>query len=361
MRVLVAPDALKGALSQQRFAGAVAAGLRRALADVEVIGCPLADGGEGTAAVVQAALGGQWIRVPARDAYGRARVADVLVLPDGTWVMEAAEGPGFVAEANRPRSAASTTSAGLGDMLAAAITGGAQRVWIGLGGTGSTDGGWGLLQALGAADGGVAAGPSLRLPACPVPLTAWCDVMVPATGPHGAVYRYGPQKGVAPDELPALAAAVDDLGAALEVAAGRALRQQPGAGAAGGAGMALAALGAQLVPGTEAVAGVVHLDDWLDVADVVVTGEGRLDESSLDGKVVGTVLAHARARGVPAVALVGECGSAAAMQAAYAAGLAAAYPLALAPRTRADAMAQSAYWAEEAASHMGPWLARWTR
>ncbi len=356
MRVLVAPDALKGALSQQRFASAVAAGLRRALAGVEVIGCPLADGGEGTAAVVQAALGGRWVRVPAHDAYGRHRMAEVLVLRDGTWVMEAAEGPGFVPEARRPRSAASTTSAGLGDMLAAAITGGARRVWIGLGGTGSTDGGWGLLQAL-----GVAQGSALRLPPFPVPLTAWCDAMVPATGPRGAVYRYGPQKGVAPDELPALATAVDDLGAALEAAAGRPLRQQPGAGAAGGAGMALAALGAQLVPGAEAVAGVVHLDDWLDVADVVVTGEGRLDESSLDGKVVGTVLAHARARGVPAVALVGEFGSAAAMQAAYAAGLAAAFPLTLAPRTRADAMAQSAHWAQESAFHMGQWLSRWAR
>ena len=139
------------------------------------------------------------------------------------------------------------------------------------------------------------------------------------------------------------------------------MRQQPGAGAAGGVGMALAALGAQLVPGAEAVAQVVHLDDGLDVADVVVTGEGRLDESSLDGKVVGTVLAHARARAVPAVALVGEFGAAAAMQGVYAAGLAAAFPLALAPRTRAAAMAESAHWAEESAFHMGQWLSRWTR
>ena len=355
MRVLVAPDALKGAISQQVFAAGIAEGLRRALPDAEVIGCPLADGGEGTAAVVQAALGGRLVRVPVRDAYGRPRSAGVLVLPDGTWVIEAAEGPGFVPEAERPQSAASATSAGLGDMLAAAIKGGAERVWVGLGGTGSTDGGWGLLQALGAAGDGVA----LHLQPFPVALTAWCDAMVPATGPRGAVMRYGPQKGVAPGELPALAATVDERGAALEAAAGRPLRQQPGAGAAGGAGMALAALGGQLVPGAEAVARVVHLDDWLDVADVVVTGEGRLDESSLDGKVVGTVLAHASTRSVPAVALVGEFGSAAAMEAAYAAGLVAAFPLALGPQTREAAMAQSAYWAEQAAYHVGRWLTRW--
>ncbi len=361
MNVLVAPDSLKGALDQRRFAAAIAGGLQRTMPDAKIIQRPLADGGEGTRAVMQAAMGGEVHTIPARDAYGRPHQARVLVLADRTWVMEAADGPGYVPERQRPREAARATSVGLGDMLTAARDGGAERVWLGLGGTGSTDGGWGMLQAMGVApaespDGLPVAPKRLSVSPYPIPLTCWCDVNVPAGGPRGAVYRFGPQKGLSPADLPVLAERMDALGRCLEQAVGRALRSLPGAGAAGGAGMALAALGGVLIPGAEAIAERVQLDAQLAGADVVITGEGRLDASSLDGKVVGTVIAHARAVGTPVVALVGEFGDRRAMDAVYHAGLAATFPLTLGPQSRSVAMRDSARAAEEAAGHVGRWL-----
>ncbi len=362
MNVLVSPDSLKGALDQRRFAAAIAVGLQRTMPGVEVTPCPLADGGEGTRNVVRAALGGDVRTIPVRDAYGRPRRAPVLVLPDHTWVLEAADGPGWVPERQRPRDAARATSVGLGDMLTAARDGGARRVWLGLGGTGSTDGGWGMLHAMGVTSdespGGLPTAPQIvHMPPYPIPLTCWCDVNVPAGGPRGAVYRFGPQKGVAPADLPVLAERLDALGQCLEQAVGRPLRALAGAGAAGGAGMALAALGGVLTPGAEAIAQLVRLDARLARADVVITGEGRLDASSLDGKVVGTVLAHARAADTPVIALVGEFGGRDAMDAVYRAGLAAAFPLTLGPTSRSTAMRASARAAEEAAGHVGHWLA----
>ncbi len=363
MNVLVAPDSLKGALNQRRFAAAIAAGLKRAMPDADVALCPLADGGDGTREVVGGALGGHVRRIVARDAYGRPRQALVLVLEDGTWVMEAAEGPGWLPPRRRPWDAARATSAGLGDMLVAARDGGAQRVWLGLGGTGSTDGGWGLLHALGATSGELPAGlpetPQIRqVPPYPVPLTCWCDVSGPAGGPRGAVYRFGPQKGVARADLPVLAERLDALGERLEQLVGRPLRTLAGAGAAGGAGMALAALGGELTPGAEAIAQLVQLDARVRHAHVVITGEGRLDASSLDGKVVGTVIAHGREAGTPVMALVGEFGGSAAMDALYRAGLTAAFPLTLGPQSRTMAMRGSARAAQEAARHLGRWLTR---
>lgn len=361
MKVLVSPDALKGALDQRRFAAAMMAGLQRTMPGVAATACPLADGGEGTRDVVRAALGGDVHSIPVRDAYGRPRRAPVLVLPDHTWVLEAADGPGWVPERQRPRDAARATSVGLGDMLRAARDEGAARVWLGLGGTGSTDGGWGLLHALGVTSeespGGLPAAPQLmHVPPYPIPLTCWCDVNVPAGGPRGAVYRFGPQKGVALADLPGLAERMDALGQCLEQGVGRPLRALAGAGAAGGAGMALAALGGVLTPGAEAIAELVQLDARLAQADVVITGEGRLDASSLDGKVVGTVLAHARAANTPVIAVVGEFGDRDAMDAVYRAGLGAAFPLTLGPTSRAAAMRNSARAAEEAAGHVGRWL-----
>ncbi|MDA8198708.1 MAG: glycerate kinase [Thermaerobacter sp.] len=362
MNVLVSPDSLKGALDQRRLAAAITVGLQRTMPDAKVTPCPLADGGEGTRDVVRAALGGDLRTIRVRDAYGRPRQAPVLVLPDHTWVLEAADGPGWVPERQRPRDAARATSVGLGDMLVAARDGGARRVWLGLGGTGSTDGGWGLLHAMGArseaSPEGLPTAPQIfDVPPYPIPLTCWCDVNVPAGGPRGAVYRFGPQKGVAPADLPVLAERMDVLGQCLEQVVGRPLRTLAGAGAAGGAGMALAALGGVLTPGAEAIAQLVQLESQLTWADLVITGEGRLDASSLDGKVVGTVLAHARVANTPVVALVGEFGDRDAMDAVYRAGLAAAFPLTLGPTSRSMAMRDSARAAEEAAAHLGRWLA----
>ena len=362
MNVLVVPDSLKGALDQRRFAAAIAEGFLRTVPDARVTQCPLADGGEGTREVVQAAMGGEVRTIAARDAYGRPHQARALVLPDRTWVMEAADGPGYVPERQRPREASRATSVGLGDMLAAARDGGAARVWLGLGGTGSTDGGWGMLQAMGVAPAESPAGlpmapKLLHVAPYPIPLTCWCDVNVPAGGPRGAVYRFGPQKGLSPADLPVLAERMDALGQCLEQAVGRPLRSLPGAGAAGGAGMALAALGGVLTPGAEAIAQRVQLDARLAEPDVAITGEGRLDASSLDGKVVGTVIAHARAADTPVIALVGEFGDRHAMDAVYRAGLAAAFPLTLGPKSRSAAMRDSARSAAEAAGHVGRWLA----
>jgi glycerate 2-kinase len=241
---------------------------------------PVADGGEGTAAVLARTLGGEWRAAAVSDPLGRPVEARWLVLADGTAVVEAAEAIGLGRVAPEERNPLRATSRGFGELLHAALDDGAEALIACLGGTATVDGGAGVLELFGG---------------FPVPVTVACDVRSPLLGPRGAARAFGPQKG-------ADAAAVEELERRL------ALREElapyahlAGAGAAGGLGAALAALGGELVPGAELVLSLVGFRRRIEGAALVVTGEGTVDRTTFEGKAPAAVLAACREAGVPSV------------------------------------------------------------
>jgi glycerate 2-kinase len=320
--VLVAPDKFKGSLTAPEVAAAVARGLTAGRSDVEVSCLPVADGGDGTLAAALAA-GYEAVPVTATGPTGEpvqtayARLGDVAVVE-----MADVSGLGRLPGGRfAPRTA---TSRGTGEVVAAALGAGARRVVLGIGGSATTDGGAGLMQALGAqlldADG-APVGPGgaglERLARVDVSgvaavlqgaeVVVACDVDNPLTGPSGAAAVYGPQKGADPDDVAFLDGCLARLADAVAEATGRDLRDEPGAGAAGGVGFAaLAVLGAQLRPGIDLLLDLLGFDRLVAGAELVVVGEGSLDEQSLRGKAPVGVARRARAAGVPAVVAV--CG-----------------------------------------------------
>ncbi|MGY0002440.1 glycerate kinase [Micromonospora sp. I033] len=317
MRVVVAPDSFKGSVAAGDAARALARGwlAHRPRDDVRLL--PLADGGEGTVDAFAAArpdADRRTAAVPGPD--GRPVSAAWLLLPDGTAVLELAQSSGLPLM-RRPDPLGAHTY-GLGVMARAALDTGATRLVIGLGGSASTDGGAGALRALGlrlqddlGADlplGGAALADlahldaTYLLPAPPGGVRLLVDVTAPLTGPAGAAAVYGPQKGAEPADLTLLDAALRRFAG---LAGGD--PDEPGAGAAGGTAYGLAALwGARIVPGATAIAELLGLAEALAGADVVLTGEGRFDETSLAGKVVGSLLHSAASAGVRAAVAAGQ-------------------------------------------------------
>lgn len=337
MRVLLAPDSFGGSLTAAEAATAMAQGWARTHpADATVL-LPLADGGTGFVEVLHTARGGTRHDVEVTGPLGEPTTATWLELdepvddagrgPTGrTAYVESASACGLHLVPERtPQTAAAATSRGVGELVAAALATGPARIVVGLGGSACTDGGAGMLAALGAVsrddrghplpDGGAALAAATRLVGLPevrrrlagVELVVAADVDHVLTGPEGAAAVFGPQKGADEDTVAALDAALAVWGAVLGEECGLpGLAEQPGAGAAGGLGAALAALGATRVPGGELVRDVVGLDAAMDRADLVVTGEGRLDGQSLHGKLVSVVAARAREHEVPCIALAGQ-------------------------------------------------------
>ncbi|WP_353827705.1 glycerate kinase [Agromyces sp. SYSU T0242] len=317
MRVLVAPDSLKGSLAAADAAEAIAAGWRSARPGDELVRMPMADGGEGTVAAIAATRPDGRLRTADVVGPGAERVrAHWLELPDGTAVVELAQSSGLPLLA-RPDPLGAHTR-GLGETIAAALDAGAQRVVIGLGGSASTDGGAGMLSALGARFldergrdlplGGAALGrlevvDLAGLRAAPAGgVLCLSDVTSPLLGPDGAAPVFGPQKGADADQVRVLEAGLRRLSQVVGDDGSR-----PGDGAAGGTGYGLRALwGAELHPGAARTAGLVGVDDEVERADLVITGEGRLDRTSLRGKVVGHLVDRARAVGVPVVVIAGQ-------------------------------------------------------
>jgi glycerate 2-kinase len=348
MKIVVAPDKFKGSLPAAQVAAAIAAGLRAELPAAELVTIPVADGGEGT---VDAAVAAGFERVPVtasgptgepvQASYARRGEVAVVELAG---VCGLARLPG-----GRPQPL-TASSFGAGEVLAAALEAGARRIIFGIGGSASTDGGAGMLQALGARVldprgeslrrgvggpglGGGALGevasvdlsglyPGLRS----VALTLATDVANPLTGPDGAAEVYGPQKGASPDQVVELAGGLRHWAAVVAAATGTDRSQAPGSGAAGGVGFAaLAVLGAQRRSGIGLVLELAGFDAAVAAADLVITGEGSLDAQSLAGKApVGVARAAARA-GVTVVAVAGRSSLTAGQLAA--AGITAVYAL----------------------------------
>lgn len=369
MRIVVAPQEFKGSLTAVQAAAAIATGLTRVLPDTTVEQVPLADGGPGTVAAVVAAAGGELRTVACRDPLGRPITAAFGLVDGGrTAVVEMAAAAGLTLLRPEERDARRASTEGVGDLIRAAVGAGARRIVVGLGGSATNDGGSGMARALGVrfldADGhelppGGAAllhlarvdiaglDPRLRN----VEVIGATDVRNPLCGPEGASAVYGPQKGATPTEVAELDAALRHYADVLRRDLGVDVAEQPGAGAAGGLGAALVAfLGARLRSGFELVAEVVHLEPRLAGADLVVTGEGRLDGQSLFGKTTVGVARLARRHAVPVVALCGGLGEG--WEQALAEGLTAAWSIAPGPATLAELEARAAALLASAATQV---------
>ncbi len=334
----MAPDKFAGTLSAAEAAAALAAGWRQARPMDRVRAVPMADGGVGTLDVLEAVVDGA-VRheLEVVGPLARAVVATWLELPGGTAVVEAAEACGRHLVPEEDRDPLRTTSYGVGELLLAAAGSGARRIIVGLGGSATVDGGAGMLTALGhrlrRADGnGVRVGGrwvgelDRLLPAAlpEIEIVIAPDVDNPLLGPLGAAAVFGPQKGADADGVALLAANLEALAEVLvrDLGLDPAMPDAPGAGAAGGLGFALLALGGSVVPGARVVAELVGLEAALDGADVAITGEGGLDGQSAAGKAPWHVLERAGARGVPVLAVAGriEDGAGAAFDRALALG-----------------------------------------
>ncbi|MCD9025562.1 glycerate kinase [Cohnella sp. NL03-T5] len=328
MRVVAAPDSFKGSLSAKDAARAMERGVLSACADAVVVRKPIADGGEGTVdAVLEAVPEGLRLRAAVSGPLNAALEAEYAMLPDGTAVFELAAASGLTllpAEDLRPLEA---STHGTGELIRAALDRGCRQIVIGLGGSATTDGGTGLLRALGCRfldASGDELGPGgaelLRLDRidrtglhprlAEVAVTLCCDVTNPLCGPEGAAAVYGPQKGADTRQVAQLDHALERFADVLEATTGSdEYRSLPGGGAAGGTGAGLAALlGAALKPGFGLLAELTNLEAAIAGADLVLTGEGRTDNQTLNGKVPVGVARLARRCGVPVVVLSGGIG-----------------------------------------------------
>ncbi len=345
MRVVAAPDSFKGSIGAAAAAAALAAGWRSVRPGDEIVEIPLADGGEGTVDVLAAAVRGSRRRFAAVSGPGEARVtASWLEIPGNEHVIELAAAAGLTLL--RPLQPLRAHTYGVGELVGHALDAGARRVLIALGGSACTDGGSGALAALGARfldDAGHelprGGGALVRLARVdlrslrPRPergAACLTDVRAPLLGPAGAAVVFGPQKGAGPGDIDVLEAGLARLAHLL-----RGDPDAPGCGAAGGTGYGLAAgWGAALLRGAAEIAAIAGLPAALKHADLVITGEGQYDATSLSGKVAGTVLALASESGVPAALVAGVLAARPAVPAVELASLAGGRPQAMAAAGR---------------------------
>jgi glycerate kinase len=322
VRVVVAPDSFGGTLGAAAAAEAIAVGWRRAAPADDLVLLPLADGGTGFLEVLHTALGGTLHERVVTGPSGDPVPAAWLHVGDTAYVESAAAcGLHLVPPERRtPDTAGRLTTRGVGELVAAARDGGAREIVVGLGGAATTDGGAGLLAALGAVPvddrgaplppGGAALARCARLDGAPdlggARLVAAVDVDSPLLGRHGAAAVSGARTGADAAAAAALDAALRTFADVLAAATGVDVRDEPGAGAAGGLGAALLALGARRVSGADLVRELTGLDAALDGAGLAVTGEGSFDWRSLRGTPVTAVARSAAARGVPCLVLAGR-------------------------------------------------------
>jgi glycerate kinase len=321
VRVVLAPDKFKGSLPATDVVEAMRAGVLEKLPRAQIAMSPLADGGEGTQAVLLSSLGGATERVATRDALGRPTHADLALLADGSIFVESASASGLAPIAERDRDPLLASTHGTGDLIAAATKRAPTRIVVGVGGTATTDGGTGAATALGwrfldaSGDELTRGGGDIhRLARIQPPsqrnsisVVAACDVDVSFCGPRGAAAIFSPQKGAGPEATSLLDRGLRRLEERIHSDLGIDLASRPYVGAGGGlAGGLLAFLGAELVSGFDLVADAIGLAARIAGADLVITGEGRLDEQSFAGKTVSGVARLARTAGVPCIALAGE-------------------------------------------------------
>jgi glycerate kinase len=327
MRILVAPDKFRGTLTARQAAEAIAAGWRRTRPRDRLDLAPMADGGEGTAATLVDALGGELVQTsvhgplndPVEASFGVAETAEGRIA-----IVEMAVASGLAMLTPSRRDPRITTTRGTGELIAASLERSPDQLLVALGGSATNDGGAGMAQALGVrlldgsgrdiGPGGLALldleridmtalDPRIERVGC----VAATDVNNPLTGPLGSSAVFGPQKGASTQDVAMLDRALGHLAAVVHHDLGVDLRDEPGAGAAGGLGFGLMAfLGARVRQGVDVVSDALDLTSRLGEADLVITGEGRLDAGSLHGKVPAGILRLARELSVPAVITCGQ-------------------------------------------------------
>jgi glycerate kinase len=331
MKILVAPQEFKGTLTAHEAAAAIADGLRQALPDAEVLEFPLSDGGPGFVECLVEAGNGEYEQSAVTGPLGTQVLARWGTVPnsDGegfSAVIELAAAAGISLLRPGELRPLEATTYGAGELIWHALSAGASQIYLGVGGSATTDGGAGILQALGARlldgagnDLSPGGGPLASLAnldltkldrrLANVEVFVATDVRNPLTGPAGAAAVYGPQKGADPAQVEALEAGLRRWAQVLRDTTGVDVAQMPGAGAAGGAAAGLVACcGARIISGFDLVSEAADLDDHLAWADVIVTGEGRFDSQSLQGKVTGRLLEAAAGRGKRCLVLAGRCG-----------------------------------------------------
>ncbi|QJD69547.1 glycerate kinase [Xanthomonas campestris pv. badrii] len=328
MKIVIAPDSYKESLSALEVATQIEAGFREIFPDWQYHKVPVADGGEGTVDALVTATGGRVVERTVSGPLGTPVPAFYGLTGDGrTAVIEMAAASGLALVPAAARDPLRTSSAGVGELIVAALDAGARRFIIGIGGSATNDGGAGMAQALGArlldahgvplAAGGAALaalarietdGLDPRLQDCHIDVA--CDVDNPLIGPTGASAVFGPQKGATAEMVRQLDANLQHYADLLERDLGLRLHDLPGGGAAGGLGAGLVAfLGAQLRPGMEIVAQALGLEALIAQADLVITGEGRLDSQSLHGKAPVGVAQLAQRHATPVIAIAGCLGT----------------------------------------------------
>ena len=324
-KIIVASDSFKGSLSSAEVAAAVAEGIRDVYPECKVVCLEAGDGGEGTSGALMKALGGSIVRCKAHDPLMRPIFAEYGISADGrTAIIDMAAASGLTLLRKEERNPLLTSTFGTGEMIADALRRGCRRVVVGLGGSATNDGGTGMLAALGIrfldALGEALPGTGESLEKivsadsseAPTELAdtefiAACDVENPLCGPNGAAYVYAPQKGADAAATEALDRGLRNFGEIAETAFGPGILKAEGAGAAGGMGAGmLAYLNARLIPGAELLLDALDFDGLVADADLVITGEGRMDEQTLMGKLPLRVLRRAAAHGIPVIALAGS-------------------------------------------------------
>lgn len=369
MKIVIAPDSFKGSLTAKQAGEAIAAGVRRALPDSEIVVKPMADGGEGTLQCLVDATGGKILQAAVKNPLGREITAEFGILGDGeTCVIEMAAASGLYLIEASERNPLVTTTYGFGQLIKAGLDLGCRRFILGIGGSATNDGGAGMLQALGfalldaagqpIAFGGGELGKLERIDASSADprlvecrFTIACDVDNPFVGPNGASHVFGPQKGATPEMVKLLDDNLRHFADVIEQTRGIAIHDLPGTGAAGGvAGALLAFLNGELKSGIQIVSETTRLAEAMEGADLVFTGEGQVDYQTAQGKTPCGVARLAQQRGIPVVVLAGSIGTG--IEALYEHGVTAVASIINKPMTLDQAMAHTTGLLEQAAEQL---------
>ena len=369
MKIVICSDSFKGSLNSSRVADIVARSAIRVFPDAEVDKVAIADGGEGSLEAMVSSAGGQIYSFFVRDPLGRPVQGQMLQLPSGDAFIEMASASGLPLLKDSERNPLLASTFGTGELIGRALDWGCRKIYIAIGGSATNDGGAGMLRALGAQflddsnrplpDGGGYLkslnridldGLDERLSSTQIIVLS--DVNNPLCGPNGASAVYGPQKGADPSMVEALDGALCRLSEVAQRQSGKDLANVPGAGAAGGLGYGLMCfLNAELHSGIETMLELIGFESHIEGADLIITGEGKLDEQSAMGKAISGIAACAHKQNIPIVAIAGSLGAGAA-QALTAMGLSAACACVNAPMNVAKALENAQPLLEQASTQM---------
>lgn len=365
MKIIIAPDSFKGSATAIEVCDSIEKGIKKVFPNAKTIKLPVADGGEGTVSALVAGTGGIFKEVSVTGPLGERISATYGILKDKTAVIEMAAASGLTLVPEDKRNPLFTTSYGTGELILAALGEGCRKIIIGIGGSATNDGGLGMAQALGVSfldkDGrelGFGGGELSKLDRIDTSrldnriknteILVACDVTNPLYGENGATFVYGPQKGATPETAKLLDRNLQRFAEVIFEQLGREVAHIPGAGAAGGLGASLMAFcNAHIRPGIETVLDAINIDAHLPGADLVITGEGRLDGQSVYGKVPVGVAKRAEKHNIPVFAVTGGMGAGA--LAVYDYGISAIMCTVNRPMPLGEAMAGASYLLEDAA------------